>query len=133
MYRVTRKEHTRTEDGETVTYEVGDTFEPTDAEIDSFGDKLAKVESDDTSESDSSESTDTEEETEESTEESEEAETESEYSRDYPDLSELTVNEELVEYLESNEFSDEEIEELHQVESEGEDRITAHQTIDEHA
>lgn len=40
MHRVTRHEIVRREDGDLVVYEEGDTFEPTDAELSAFGDRL---------------------------------------------------------------------------------------------
>lgn len=46
MYRVTRQSITRREGDEVVTYEEGDTYEPTDAELEHFGDRLEKVEED---------------------------------------------------------------------------------------
>jgi hypothetical protein len=40
MHRVTRGKIVRNEDGDLVTYEEGDTFDPTDAELSAFGDRL---------------------------------------------------------------------------------------------
>lgn len=110
-------------------YEVGDTIEPTDAELESFGDKLEEVQTVEVT--DSSESVGDE--TESSDESSEDESDASESTREYPDLSEMSVNEELPEYLQANEFSQTEKNELHDLESEGKDRITAHQRIDEYA
>lgn len=133
MYKVSRKRIIRSNGGDTETFEVGDEIEPTESELDAFGDNLVKVENDDTSESEESVSDESEEEDSDDSSQSEDTQSESGYSRDYPELSKLTVNEELIGYLQGNEFSEEEKEELHDIESKGEDRITAHQRIDEYA
>lgn len=133
MYRVSRKRIIRSNGGDTETFEVGDEIEPTESELDAFGGNLVKVENDDTSESEESVSDESEEEDSDDSSQSEDTQSESGYSRDYPELSKLTVNEELIGYLQGNEFSDSEKEELHDIESKGEDRITAHQRIDEYA
>lgn len=42
-YRVTRKWISRVEDGDRVRYEAGETFEPSDAELRAYGDRLEEV------------------------------------------------------------------------------------------
>lgn len=42
-YRVTHKWISRVEDGERVRYEEGDSFDPTDAELSAYGDRLEQV------------------------------------------------------------------------------------------
>lgn len=132
-YRVKRKRITRINGGDYIHFEPGDEIEPRECELKSFGDNLVKVESDGSEASEEEETTESEEQTESDSDESEPSESESDYSRDYPDLSEMTVTEELPEYLKSHDFSEEEKEELHDIESEGDNRITAHQRIDEYA
>lgn len=44
LYRLTRKRHVRTENGRRVTYRAGDVFEPTEAELRAFSDRLEPVE-----------------------------------------------------------------------------------------
>lgn len=44
MYRVINKRIVRSEGDDTVVYEVGDKFDPTDDELSAFGDRLEEVE-----------------------------------------------------------------------------------------
>lgn len=130
MYRVKRKRHIRVgEEGERTVFEPGDEIEPTDAELESFSDRFEEVQTVEVSSSSTSEGDSTE----DSDESGEDQSDASESTREYPDLSEMSVNEELPEYLQENDFSQAEKNELHDLESSGKDRITAHQRIDEYA
>lgn len=137
-YRVKRKRITRVKGlGKYDHYEPGDEIEPTDAELENFGDNLEKIESSSESvESDSDpEQSDESESAEESTQEqSEESESESgdDPYDDLPSLSEMTVDE-VEQRLEDGDFSESELGLLHDLEQLGEDRVTVHRAIDDYS
>lgn len=133
MYRVKRKRITRVRDGDRIIFEPGDEIEPTEAELRSFSDNLQKVET--VTESDSS---DAEEESTEETEDSQSDESEPSEETpegvdlsDLPNLSEMNLPE-IEDALKGRSFSNEEIEVLHDLESDGKDRVGAHSRIDEY-
>lgn len=130
--RVKYRSHTRNTNGGRKVYEVGDTFNATEAELSAFGDKLEVVESESANQSSSSGSpTDESESDEESPDEANnESEGDSEYSY-LPEITNLTV-EESQNVLEDTEYSSDDAEYLHEQEKNGSDRVMVHRAIDEY-
>lgn len=140
MHRVRGKHHYRRASGGVTRIEIGEPIEPTEAELAAFSDRFVEIETDGTAEAPVSETPTTEETEKQPKEKPPETKKKpkkkqasaTEISREYPDLSELTVTEGLTEYLKENDFTDAEKDELHRLEEAGENRSTAHTRIEQY-